>query len=112
MKKHKVKKVRKVRQTEAEKILISYRDLCLAKREEREGYKISLREAHKRVGKIHNIPIAVKFLAAIDLVILNQRLQGCFPYSQAFYHLKEMVVDKIEEMQKIENGGKEEKENT
>ena len=106
------RKVKRIRKTVAEKILIQYRDLCLAKREEREAYRLALRDAHKRVGKIHQINIARKFLEAVDLVIIHQRLQGCFPYSQAFYHLKEMVVDKIEEMQKIENGGKEEKENT
>lgn len=115
MKKHvcKVRKVRRaIRKTEAEKILITYRDLCLEKREEREGYRISLKEAHKRVGKIHTISVAVKFLAEVDRVIIAQRLQECFPYGQAFFHLKEMVVDKIEEMQKIKNHDEEVENNS
>jgi len=100
MKKRKVKRVKHVRRTEAELILVRYRDLCLERREEREGYRISLREALRRVGKLHTIPMAVKFLGDVDRVIIKHSLQEYFPYGQAFFHLKEMIVDKIEELQK------------
>ena len=104
------KKSKKIKLTEAEVILNRYRNLCLEKREEREGYKISLKEGHKRVSKIHTILMAKRFLIALDKVIFDQRLQECFPFSQAFYHLKEMTVDKLEKLEKIERGGEEEKE--
>ena len=108
--KKKIKKAKKIKLTEAEVILNRYRDLCLENREERKGYIISLKEGHKRVSKIRTILMAKRFLVALDKVIFEQRLQECFPFSQAFYHLKEMVVDKIEELEKIERGGEEEKE--
>lgn len=104
----KIKKHKKhVRKNEAELILEQYKESCLAKKEEREGYKISLKSAHKRVGKIHSINMANRFLFDIVKVILDNRLQECFQYGQAYYHLKEMVEDKIAEMEKIRNGGKE-----
>lgn len=107
----KVKQVKKhkkhIRKNEAEKILEQFKESCLAKKEEREGYQISLKSAHKRVGKIHSITMANRFLIDITKVILDNRLRECFQYGQAYYHLKEMVEDKIAEMEKIRNGGKE-----
>lgn len=108
--KKRAKKSKKIKLTEAEMILNRYRDICLEKREEREGYRISLKEGHKRVSKIHTILMAKRFLEAVEKVIFDQRLQECFPFSQAFYHLKEMTVDKIMELEKIDRGGEEEKE--
>jgi hypothetical protein len=99
-----MKKKSKVKQTEAEKILMQYKDLCLTRIEEREGYQMSLKDAHKRVAKLGKVKAAIKLLSEVDKVIIDHRLQECFPYSQAFFHLKEMLVDRIEEMKKIEEG--------
>ena len=103
----KIKKVKKIKKSEAENILDSYKVLCLKKIEEREGYKLSLKDAHKRVGKLKKVKEAVKFLFEVEKVIKDQRLLECFPYSQAFFHLRDMIIVKVDEMKKVIEESKE-----
>lgn len=98
-KQSKVKKVKKVKQNEAETILILYKDLCLTKIEEREGYQCSLKDAHNRVSKLEKIKDILKLLSEVDKVIIDEMLPECFPYSQAFFHLKTMLMDKVEQIE-------------
>jgi hypothetical protein len=94
-------RVKKVKKSEAEKILDSYKSLCLSKMEERAGYKLSLKDANKRVGKLKKVKEAVKFLFEVEKVINDQLLLDYFPYSQAFFYLRDMIVLKADEMKKI-----------
>ena len=96
-----MRKIKRERKTKAEVIFDQYKDLCLEKKEEREGYILSLRNARKVVGRVGSILMANRFLRDIDQVVHKHHLQSCFPYGQVFFHLKEMLVDKIEEMEKF-----------
>lgn len=89
------------KQNEAETILILYKDLCLTKIEEREGYQCSIKDAHDRVSKLEKIKDILKLLSEVDRVISEQMLPECFPYSQAFFHLKTMLMDKVEQIEEI-----------
>jgi len=93
-------KHKRYRRTKAEMILERYKGLCLTKQEEREGYILSLKDAHKRACKFHQIGVAKKFIKDLDHVIIRDRLNENFPYGQAYFHLKDMVLTRIEELEK------------
>ncbi|MEN6378378.1 MAG: hypothetical protein ABFD15_02200 [Methanofastidiosum sp.] len=98
-----MKKHKRIRRTKVEMILEKYKELCTSRKEDRFGYRQALDDARKRAGKFHKIPDAKKFVQELEQVIFNYRLQECFPYSQAFFYLRDMVVDRIEELVKESN---------
>jgi len=93
-------KHKRYRRTKADMILECYKRLCLTKQEEREGYRLSLKDAHKRACKFHQIGVAKKFIKDLEHVIIRDRLNENFPYGLAYFHLKDIILTRIEELEK------------
>jgi len=94
-------KAKKNKQSPAELILVQYKELCLGKMEGGEGKKLCYKDAKNRVEKTKGKKALVKFLKEIDLVILRNHLQNYFPYTQAYHYLREMILERICELEKI-----------
>ena len=92
--------MKKKKLSKVEKILVHYKELCSSHKEDRFGYRQALKDARKKAAEFHKINTAKKFIKELDCVINDHKLHNCFPYSQAFFHLKDMVMDRIEELVK------------